>query len=138
MSDQVLMLGGSVVGLAVVAALIIVYFYRPLREALLAKAARTLRKKPTVAGAPSAHTAPESAVGRAGDGALVDMVIDAQSYDREADLRDRVYELDVVRVRVPDLAPLDGFGKKDGMSLLLQTEYFDMIKKMGASCRDGR
>ncbi len=138
MSDQVLMLGGSLIGFVVIAALIVVYFYRPLRDALLAKAARKLWRKPAPAGASKERPSPESAVDRPGGGALVDMVIDAQSYDHETDGQDRVYELDVLRVRVPDLLPVDGLGKKDGMSLLLQTEYFDMIKKMGASCREGR
>jgi len=137
MSNQVLTIGGLAIGLVVIATLIVLYFVLQHRRALLAKGARQPETKPE-AEAPDGLARPERAVGRADGGALVHMVIDAQNYGDKEDGQDVVHQLDVVRIRVPDMETGAAFGRKDGMSLLLQVQYFDMIKKMGASCRDGK
>lgn len=44
-----------------------------------------------------------------------------------------IYELDVLNIRVPSHEYDGALGKKDAMSIVLTAQYFDMIKKMGAS-----
>jgi hypothetical protein len=61
---------------------------------------------------------------------LVGRVLDRRKPQPE---QDALFALAVLRIRVPGVDPDGAFGRKDAMSILLTTSYFNMIKKMGAS-----
>jgi len=61
--------------------------------------------------------------------AAVEAPIGAEPTPQQAALQ----RLDIVRIRVPGLDPSTAFGRKDAVSVLLRTEYFALLRKLGAS-----
>jgi len=133
MLNQVLMFGGGAMALVVVATLVVAFFAMTRRKhARVAipdvDEAIGRRKMPP----PPPQRAARNET-RTGEGALVHMVVDAQDYIHPQKPHDAPFELDVLRIRVPNIEHDSARGEKDAMSVLLTTQYFDMIKKMGAS-----
>jgi hypothetical protein len=133
MFDQILMFGVGAMALIVISTLVIAYFTMTRRKTARVAIPRVgkvigRRKARPLPPLPAAQSET-----RAGEGALVHMVVDAQDYVQPQPPDGAPYELDVLRIRVPNVELDGGVGKRDAMSILLTTEYFDMIKKMGAS-----
>jgi hypothetical protein len=133
MLDQVLMFGAGAMALIVVATLVVAFFTMTrgktprLKIPLIGKViGRRKARLPLPLLAARSETRP-------GEGALVHMVVDAQDYIQPQRPHEPPYELDVLRIRVPNLEHDGALGKKDALSIVLTTQYFDMIKKMGAS-----
>lgn len=133
MLNQVLMFGGAAMALIIVVTLIVAFFSTRRRKVpsvtipLVAKAIARRRARPPLP-PPAALISP-----RTKEDALVHMVIDAQHDVQPLKPGEAPYELDILRIRVPSPEHDGALGKKDAMSIVLTTQYFDMIKKMGAS-----
>jgi hypothetical protein len=127
------MFGGAAMALVIVVTLVVAFFATRQRKVphvtipLVAKAIGRRRARPPLP-PPAALVS-----SRAGEDALVHMVIDAQHDVQPQKPSEAPYELDVLNIRVPGPEHDGALGKRDAMSIVLTTQYFDMIKKMGAS-----
>jgi hypothetical protein len=133
MFNQVLMFGVGAMALIVITTLVIAFFTMTRRKntrATVPRVGKVIDRRKARLPLPLLAAQSET---RAGEGALVHMVVDAQDYVQPQTPQGAPYELDVLRIRVPNIESDGGVGRKDALSILLTTQYFDMIKKMGAS-----